>query len=223
MPELVLQDVTKRYGHGRNVIDQLNTVFTSGSGTGLVGPNGSGKTTLLRLLSVLSFPTSGRITFDGLNIHEHPYEYLAHVGVVPDGPDVPRYLTAVELLEYVLRARGMWNDEAPARIQLLLDRVLLDERRDNLLGTYSSGMTAKTQIAAALITEPDVLLMDEPFRALDEATVQAVIDLLTEYKANGGILILASHIRTTLEAVCEGYLDFARKGQVGVEDLRVEG
>ncbi|HET6568647.1 MAG TPA: ABC transporter ATP-binding protein [Rhodothermales bacterium] len=215
MPELVLQDVTKRYGQGPNVIDQLNTVFTSGSGTGLVGPNGSGKTTLLRLLAVLSFPTSGKITFDGLNIHEHPYEYLSYVGVVPDGPDVPHYLTAVELLEYVLRAHGKWSDEAPAHIQLLLDRVLLDERRDTLLGTYSSGMFAKTQIAAALITEPEVLLMDEPFRALDEATVQAVIELLTEYKDRGGILILASHIRSTLEAVCEGYLDFERRGQVG--------
>lgn len=210
MPDLVLQNVTKRYGQGPNVIEGLTTMFTPGSGTGLVGPNGSGKTTLIRLLSVLSFPTSGRITYDGVNIYEHPYEYLAHVGVVPADPDLPRYLTAVEVLEYVLRARNKWDDTGPARIEQILDRLILDERRHNLIGTYSSGMLAKTQIAVALITAPEILLMDEPFRALDEESTAAAIELINQFKERGGIVVLSSHIRSTLEAVCEGYVNFER-------------
>ncbi len=218
MPDLVVDNVFKRYGMGPHIIEGLSTVFTPGTGTGLVGRNGSGKTTFLRMLSVLSFPTSGRIEYDGFNIHEEPYRYLGRVGLVPDAPDLPHYMTAVELLEYVLRARGRWDADALSRITDLFDGLLLDERRNNLVGTYSSGMLAKTQIALGLITEPEVLLMDEPFRALDDASTAATIEQLHAFKARGGILILSSHIRSTLEAVCDGYLSFGRQAE-GVASL----
>lgn len=200
---LCLRDVSKRYGQGAYVLEGLSYVFQPGQATGLVGPNGSGKTTLLRLLSVTSYPTSGHVLWGDLDAHQHPYRYLRDVGVVYDAADLPQYLTAVELLEYVLRARGRWNAEAPERIGALLSRLRLDERRENLVGTYSSGMFKKTQIAAGLIIRPPILLMDEPFRGLDEESLLAALHELQTFKRDGGILIIASHRRDLLERLCD--------------------
>lgn len=214
MPEnLTLDRVSKRYGQGPYVIKDLNRTFNPGTATALVGPNGSGKTTLLRMLSALSFPTSGKITYGDLDVADHPYRYLSHVAIVHDSPDLPEYLTAVELLEYAMRARGRWDETKRDRISGLLDDVLLDERRENLIGTYSSGMLRKTQIALALALEPDVLLMDEPFRGLDEPSTEAAVSLLHSFKGTGGILVISSHLRGTLEAVCDDFLYFGTNGQ----------
>jgi ABC-2 type transport system ATP-binding protein len=206
MTKLLLDDVTKQYGDGPPVLDGFSHAFEDGSLTMLVGPNGAGKTTLLRLLSVLAYPTSGTVRYGDLDVHAEPYRYLQHVGVVHAEAGLPEHLTAVELLEWVLHSRGQWGDGAADRIGDLLDRLALDERRVNLLGTYSSGMLKKAQIAAALIAEPDVLLMDEPLRSLDSATTDAAIDLVDDVVAAGGLVIVASHLTSALEPLADDIL-----------------
>ena len=203
---LHLDDVSKRYGQGAYVLSGLGYTFRSGEATGLVGPNGSGKTTLLRVLSVMSYPTSGQVRWGELDVHRHPHRYLQDVGVVYDAADLPPYLSATELLEYVLRARGRWDADAPARTSALLTRLRLDERRENLVGTYSSGMLKKTQIALGLAVAPRILLMDEPFRGLDEESLYAAVEALQEFKQGGGILIVASHRQDLLERLCDGFI-----------------
>lgn len=206
---LVLDAVAKRYGQGRYVFSDLDYTFAPGSAIGLIGPNGTGKTTLLRLLATESYPTTGHVRYGAVNIHEHPYRYLAHVGIVHDSANLPQYLSAVELLEYVLRQRQQWDDEtSPPRIAALLDSLDLDERREALIGTYSSGMFKKAQIAAALVASPSVLLMDEPFRGLDETSTQAAIELIQAFKQAGGLLIVSSHIKTAFSTFCDDYIDF---------------
>lgn len=200
---LRLEDVSKRYGRGAYVLEGLSYTFQPGQAVGLVGPNGSGKTTLLRLLAVTSYPTSGRVLWGEFNAHAHPHRYLRDVGVVYDAADLPQYLSATELLEYVLRARNRWDAGAPDRAGALLDRLRLDEHRENLVGTYSSGMLKKTQIAVGLAIQPSVLLMDEPFRGLDEESLLAVVDALQAFKREGGILIIASHRKDLLETLCD--------------------
>jgi len=190
---LTLDNVTKRYGSGPAVIDGLSHTFAPGTLTLFVGPNGAGKTTLLRLLAVLGYPTTGTARYGDLDIHAHPHRYLAHVGAVHADTDLPAHLTATELLEWLLRSRGGWGEDGPDRIGSLLDRLRLDERRENRIGTYSSGMAQKTQIAAALVAAPDVLLLDEPLRSLDTATTDATVDLIDAFVADGGIAIVASH------------------------------
>jgi ABC-type multidrug transport system ATPase subunit len=200
---LVLNDVTKRYGDGPAVVDGLSHTFTPGTLTLLVGPNGAGKTTLLRLLSVLAYPTTGTVRYDDLDVHAHPHRYLQQVGLVHAGSDLPEHLSAVELLEWILRSRGHWTDDAPERIAALLDRLQLDERRTNLIGTYSSGMVQKTQIAAALVADPAVLLMDEPLRSLDTATTDATVDLIERFVTDGGLAIIASHLTDALAPLAD--------------------
>ena len=208
---LVLDRVTKRYGRGAAVIEDLSAEFVPGTATGLVGPNGSGKTTLLRLLTALSYPTEGQVRYGDLDIHAHPHRYLRHVGVVHDEAELPDHLNAVEVLEWVLRARDRWDDAAPERIADLLDAVRLDERRENLIGTYSSGMRRKTQIAAALVAAPAVLLMDEPLRGLDTESTDAVLGLLRDFKATGGTLLLSSHLHASLGALVDATLDLGKR------------
>ena len=204
---IVLDKVSKRYGRGPFIIDGLSHTFAPATATGLTGPNGSGKTTLLRLLGVTAFPSGGHIYFGQTDIHQTPYDYLKHVGIVHDAEGLPQYLTAVELLEYIYRARRGWNQEATGHIATLLDQVLLDERRSQLISTYSTGMLKKTQIAAALIGQPSVLLVDEPLRGLDENARQRVVEMFKTFRDNQGILIMASHQKEALSSICDSIID----------------
>ncbi|MFB6272181.1 MAG: ATP-binding cassette domain-containing protein [Salinibacter sp.] len=198
---LTLDGLTKRYGDGPPVLEGLSRTVAPGTLTLLVGPNGAGKTTLLRLLSVQAYPTRGTVHYGDLDVHQHPYRYLRDVGLVHAGPQLPEHLTAVELLEWILRSREQWTDEAgPDRIESLLGRLRLDERRTNLIGTYSSGMVQKAQVAAAFVAEPDVVLMDEPLRSLDTATVEATASLLRGFVEDGGLAVVASHQTDPLAA-----------------------
>ncbi len=172
-----------------------------------MGPNGSGKTTLLRLLSAVAYPTTGHVYYGSLDIHRHPYRYLRHVGVVYADAELPQHLTAAELLEWILREREGWEADSPDHIANLLDRVLLDERRHNLIGTYSSGMIQKTQLAAAFVAHPHVLLMDEPFRGLDTEATAAAFDLVNSFRQDGGLLLISSHTHALLDKLCTSFLD----------------
>ena len=200
---LILDDVTKRYGDGPAVIDGLTHTFDPGSLTLLEGPNGAGKTTLLRLLSVLAYPTSGTVTYGGLHIHDEPYRYLQDVGIVHAAGQLPEHLTAEELLAWILRSRGRWTDASPDKISDLLDQLHLDERRTNLIGTYSSGMLQKTQFAAALVADPAVLLMDEPLRSLDASTREIAVELLGAFVEEDGLVVVASHLKDMLSSLTD--------------------
>lgn len=204
---LAVADVTKKYLFGPFVLRDLSHTFQPGTATGLVGPNGSGKSTLLRVLSALSPPTSGRVAYGDVDVHAEPHRYLASVGVVHDQPDLPGYLSAVETLEWIARERGTWDDGAPARHAALLDAVHLDDRRRQLTRTYSAGMTRKTQLAAALCGAPAVLLLDEPFRALDTEATEAAIGLLAAFRDGGGLVVLSSHRADLLDRLCDQRLD----------------
>lgn len=209
MPDnLKVENLSKRYGSGSYVIEKLSATFKPGTATGLVGPNGSGKTTFLRLISTTAFPTSGSVHYGEINIHKQPGRYLQHVGLVSDSTGLPEYLSAVELLSWILRSRDKWDSKSEDRIRSLLDAVSLDERRENLIGTYSSGMVQKTLIAASLIANPDIILLDEPFRALDEDSTARTLELLHSFRDNGGTILISSHIQASLDQLCEDYLTF---------------
>jgi ABC-2 type transport system ATP-binding protein len=208
-PSLFTTDLSKRYGENALILSGLSYTFEPGTATGLVGANGAGKTTFLKILSTSAFPTGGTVMYGALDIHKEVHQYLAHVGMVGDTGDLPQFLTAQELVEAVVRQRGLWSESnSAADIDALFARVELDERRTSLIGTYSSGMMQKTMIAAALAARPDILLLDEPFRALDEASVRSVMDILKEFTVAGGIVLISSHQREYLEELCTDYISF---------------
>lgn len=204
---LTIENLTKQYKAGKPVFSGFSRTFSSGRGVGIVGPNGSGKTTFLRILSVNSFPTSGRVLFDGKNIHDDPASYLEHVGLVHDDESLPQHITAVELLEWILRNRKRWNSGAEQKIDELFDRLALEERREPI-GTYSTGMKKKTQIAAALILQPRILIMDEPLRGLDKETRVVVSDLLMQAKRSDTLILMSSHSLREDEELFDEMIEF---------------
>lgn len=205
---LTLKNITKRFKAGKTIFSGLNFQFNEGEMIGLIGPNGSGKTTFLRLLSVNSFPTEGDVHYDGINIHKTPQKYLKHVGLVHDEESLPVHLSAVELLEWILRSRDLWNSESEPAINKLFDRLALGEDRYQQIGTYSTGMKKKTQIAAAFIVNPSVLIMDEPMRGLDRAARDIVYEMIIEAKKSKAVVLIASHTIDRDSAEFDTIIDF---------------
>lgn len=204
---LVLSNVTKQFKPGRPVFSNVSADFAEGKGVGLIGPNGSGKTTFLRLLSVNSYPTSGTITFKGVDIHSSPSKYLKNIGLVHDEEVLPKHLTARELLEWVMRSRDEWGEQSARQVDLIFDRLSLEER-DELIGTFSTGMRKKTQIAAAMILKPKILIMDEPLRGLDQSTRVVVSELMNEAKEDGTLILMSSHSLDPEDSIFDEIINF---------------
>lgn len=203
-----LKNITKQFKAGRPVFSSVYETFRKGEFIGLTGPNGSGKTTFLRLLSVNSFPTSGTITYKNMNIHENPHAYLKDVGLVHDQESLPAHLSAVELLEWVLRSRNRWSELSEKEIGDIFDRLSLKDDRHEQIGTYSTGMRKKTQVAAAFIVRPNVLILDEPLRGLDRSTREQVETMLVEAKSRGALVLMASHTADVKAEYVDRILEF---------------
>lgn len=190
---LELQNITKQFKAGKTIFESVNDSFKEGEFIGLSGPNGSGKTTFLRLLSVNSFPTAGTILYNGVDIHKSPQRYLQDVGLVHDQETLPLHLSAVELLQWVLRSRKLWDGQSGKEISTIFDKLSLGDDRYEQIGTYSTGMRKKAQVAAACIVNPKILILDEPMRGLDVETREVVENMLRDAKNSGVLILMASH------------------------------
>lgn len=205
---LQINKLTKQFKAGFPVFSNITASFDEGKVIGIIGPNGSGKTTFLRILSVNSFPTSGSVIYNGFDVHQSPSAYLQNVGLIHDEETLPDHLTAVELLEWILRSRQMWSERSSDSIHKMFDGLELEQRNDQI-GTFSTGMKKKTQIAAAFIVRPKVLIMDEPLRGLDKKTRGTVFNLIEEQKnKNNCIIFMSSHSMETDDELFDEILEF---------------
>lgn len=202
-PELRLDAVGKRYGDVQALRD-LSATLTPGV-YGLLGPNGAGKSTLMRLVTTVAEPTTGRIEWNGENVHESPDAIRSVLGYLPQSFGVYPNLTAEEFLDYLAALRGVDAETASARIDELLSLVNLGDARDRRLGGFSGGMRRRVGIAQALLNDPDLLIVDEPTVGLDPAERVAFRNVITEL-AGDRIVVLSTHIVGDVEATASDLL-----------------
>ncbi|HYP72791.1 MAG TPA: ABC transporter ATP-binding protein [Microbacterium sp.] len=198
---LVLRGVTKRFG-STHAVDGIDLTVPAGTFYGLVGPNGAGKTTTLSMIAGLLEPDRGTIQVAGVDAAAHPLAAKKLMGVLPDRLRTFDRLTGRQLLYYYGVLRGLPPAVVESRTADLARAFDLQDALGRSVSDYSAGMLKKVMLAGALIHSPRVLVLDEPFEAVDPVSSAIILNILSAYVAHGGTVILSSHGMELVERVC---------------------
>ena len=196
---LQIENVTKRFGD-RVALDDVSFSVGAGRLTGFVGGNGAGKTTAMRIILGVLASDSGRITLHGEPLTT---DDRRRFGYMPEERGLYPKMRVHEQLVYLARLRGVRARDAAERADELIDRLELTERRDEPIEKLSLGNQQRAQIAAALVHDPDVLVLDEPFSGLDPMAVETVLGVLGEFAARGAPVLFSSHQLDLVERLCD--------------------
>jgi ABC-2 type transport system ATP-binding protein len=232
-PALRLSGLRKRFGR-KVAVDGVDLVVPRGSFYGLVGPNGAGKTTSLSMAVGLLRPDGGTARIFDVDVWADPVRAKAFVGVLPDGMSLPERLTGRELLTYQGLLRGLPPAQIDERADELLEVLELTEANRTLVIDYSTGMRKKIGLATALLHAPKLLVLDEPFEAVDPVSAATIRTILQRFVSAGGSVVFSSHVMALVEQLCDhvaviargqvaaaGPVDEVRAGR-GLEDVFVE-
>jgi ABC-2 type transport system ATP-binding protein len=221
-PAIGLSGLTKRYRRGKGWLTAVNNVTLSvppGQVIGLLGPNGAGKTTTIKMACGLIVPTAGTIRLGGYNVGKRRADAMRQIGAVLEGSrNVYWPLTASQNLMYFGRLKGLRGVEIRPRAERLLADLGLWDRRNETVGSYSRGMQQKVAIAAALITDPPILLLDEPTIGLDVQAARTVKDWIAHLAANEGKTIVLTTHQLPIVQELAGRIAVIREGQI-IADL----
>jgi ABC-2 type transport system ATP-binding protein len=218
MPSAIsITNLTKRFG-AVTAVQDLSLEVEQGEVFGFLGPNGAGKTTTLRVLLGLLFPTGGTARL--LDIPITDPRSRTKVGYLPETPSIKRFLTAEEYLAYSAMLAGV--DGLPEKVSSLLQTVGLAEARKRRVGEFSKGMLQRLGLAQALISDPDLLILDEPTAGLDPIAHKEIRDLILAQKGKGKTVFLSSHLLSDVERTCDriAILNKGRLQKLGrIQDL----
>ncbi len=193
--------LNKRYG-SVPVVKDLNLEVKSGEIFGFLGPNGSGKTTTIKMLTGLLDPSEGEVFICGYDIKKQPTQAKALMAYVPEQPKLYNKLSAREFLKLISALYRVPKEIAKERAEQFLKMFVLEGRADELLEGYSHGMRQKVVLAAALIHQPKVILLDEPTVGLDPASARLLKDILQEMARQGAAVFISTHILEIAERMC---------------------
>ncbi|WP_214408761.1 ABC transporter ATP-binding protein [Sphaerisporangium fuscum] len=203
VPEAVrTRGLFKRFG-AQVAVAGVDLVVPRGSFAGLVGPNGAGKTTTLSMITGLLLPDSGTAEVGGVDVWRDPVAVKSRVGVLPEGLRLFERLSGRELLSYNGQIRGIPKDEVARRAEELLKVMDLADSADKLVVDYSTGMRKKIGLAAALLHNPEVLFLDEPFEGVDPVSANTLVEVLRRYTASGSTVVFSSHVMELVERLCD--------------------
>lgn len=200
MTELRFEKLTKKYGK-KVALDEFSCTLTDGV-YGLLGPNGAGKTTLINIIVKLISQTSGEVFFDGKNIHTISNEYFDSIGYMPQYPKFYPNYTARQLLDYLCAIKGIDKKHSKSRIDEMLSFVNLSDEADKKVGAFSGGMRQRLAIAAAMLNDPKVLILDEPTAGLDPKERIRFRNIISRLSENR-IVLLATHIVSDVEYIAK--------------------
>jgi ABC-2 type transport system ATP-binding protein len=188
---ILVQGLVKLYGSTR-AVDGLDLTVAKGSVVAVLGPNGAGKTTLIRILATLAAPTGGRAVVAWFDVAKHPAQVRRHIGIAGQSASIDEYLTGRQNLVMVGELSRLAGREAKRRASELLERFELGPAADRTTKTYSGGMRRKLDLAASLITQPEVLFLDEPTTGLDPRARMGMWQLIRELGEAGTTLLLTT-------------------------------
>ena len=213
---LELRRVSKHFA-GIPAVDDVSFSARPSEVTGYLGPNGSGKSTTMKMITGLLSLTAGRILFDGRPIDEDLIAFKKRMGYVPEEPYLYNHLSGVEYLTMVAQLRRLPARESAERIAGLLQLLSLHEDRHSSISGYSKGMRQKVLIAGALLHNPDLVLLDEPFSGLDVGSALVLRRLIQELAARGKVVLFSSHELDTVERVSTRVV-ILHKGKIVADD-----
>ena len=219
---LELRNVSKRFT-GIAAVDNVSFQARRGEVTGYLGPNGSGKSTTMKMITGLIEMSFGEIRFEGERIQSDLIAYKQRLGYVPEEPHLYSHLSGLEYLVMVGQLRNLPAKPTAERIDGLLRLLALHGDRFTPLSSYSKGMRQKILLAAALLHNPDLLLLDEPFSGLDVSSALVMRSLIQELAARGKVVLFSSHELDTVERVCSHVIILHRARVVAddsIENLR---
>lgn len=211
--------LTKVYQNGVTALDDLRLTVERGMSFGLMGENGAGKSTLVRLLMGFIFPTKGRLAVLGESEVRRAH---ARIGYLHERPYVELRFTGRRYLSYMAQLSGLWESRCRERVTDALEQVDLGAAADEKAATYSKGMLQRLMIAQTLLTDPDLLILDEPTNGLDPYSQWKVRQIIAALRRQGKTIFLCSHYLTEVEMLCDtvGILQRGRLAQYGaVTDL----
>jgi len=212
------REITKTYGSVR-ALAGVDFDVTRGETFGIIGPNGAGKTTLLKILLGLVRPDHGTVTVDGMNLTGDPEGVRGRMGYVPQRAGFDDGATARESLRFLARLRGVPGIEVEARARTAGVAALLDRR----VGTLSGGQRQRLSLAAALLGDPPVLLLDEPTASLDPRATAEFRDLVIRLGQEGRTLLLCSHLLADVERLCDRVLVLLEGKVAALDTVAKEG
>ncbi len=201
-PALSLHGLWRRFGD-KVAVAGVDLVIPAGSFYGLVGPNGAGKTTTLSMATGLLRPDAGTVLVGGVDLWADPVRVKRSLGVLPDGVRLFDRLTGAQLVTYAGLLQGLDRPTVEGRTRDLLAAVGLTQDADTLVVDYSAGMTKKVALACALVHAPRVLVLDEPFEAVDPVSAANIREILHQYVDGGGTVVVSSHVMDLVQRMCD--------------------
>ena len=197
-----LKFLTKKYGDYK-AVDDLNLFVKKGEIFGFIGPNGAGKTTTIKMIGGILAPSAGSVTVAGIDIQKEPEKAKRKIGFIPDRPYLYEKLTGREFLKFTADLYGVPADIFNKKAQQNLEMFSLADWSDELIESYSHGMKQRLIMSAALLHDPEVIIVDEPMVGLDPMAIMMVKDLFQRLAHRGVTVFMSTHTLAVAEDICE--------------------
>jgi ABC-2 type transport system ATP-binding protein len=210
-----IRDLSKNYGD-RPAIKSLNFSVKKGEVVGFLGPNGAGKSTTMKIITGYMAPTSGEVKVAGFDVFENPIEVKRRIGYLPETPPVYQDMVVEDYLVYVANLKGVEKGRIKSLTEAALEKTSLHDVRKRMIGNLSKGFKQRVGLAQALVSDPQILVLDEPTVGLDPKQVAEIRQLIRELRGQHTI-ILSTHILPEVQASCEKVI-IINHGQIVAED-----
>ncbi len=201
-PSIEAVNLSKRYG-SFTALSNLNLKIEGSKCVGFLGPNGAGKTTTLKIFTDMIRASEGKALINGIDVHESKKKALESCGALIESPEIYPSLTPREALSMVADIRGLSREDKKERIKEAVAEVKMEEWLDKKVGKFSKGMKQRINVAAALLSEPDIVMLDEPTTGLDPRGQSEVRDIVKALKHKNRLIFMSSHLLNEVQEICD--------------------